>query len=413
MLETHDRNLDVDCRDIPVLANAAKTTDSVETQFAIYDYAMRLGASFGATAGVAQSMSMHTMETPGALRQKAAAVASHKRKRALCNGSTEAEQVAEQLAKWHTTSFFALPRERRWEIIDSVRKDYKRMVKAELLLLRKMDEAKAARQKKSRQEEIDKHSNRAIKYYEFASIGVVATLASLATLVATYAGDPAGLAEALRQQIRVRKHVYRVKSSELPYLAAKPGHSPEAEAERLRGAFVTIVATALPPKPPAPTPYPVREAAAAPSALATELDKAYAVQVSNAWRELITVLQGKAAFTAPKAKAKRVKASATKKANTKAPAATPKPKAARTPSGADRALEGVEFDEDGVEWKVLTVRWCSSAESVVVYYYDVLEAESGGVSEDQMRDAIDTGDSYDCLEHSSVKEIKKWVKGAA
>ena len=37
MLATHDRNLDIDCRDIPVLRHAAITTDSVESQFTTYD----------------------------------------------------------------------------------------------------------------------------------------------------------------------------------------------------------------------------------------------------------------------------------------------------------------------------------------------------------------------------------------
>ena len=66
-----------------------------------------------------------------------------------------------------------------------------------------------------------------------------------------------------------------------------------------------------------------------------------------------------------------------------------------------------------MESKVLTVRWCSSAQVVVVWYYDVVEAEAGAVSEDQMTEAIDNGESYDCLEYSSVREIRSWVNGAA
>ena len=54
MLATHDRNLDKDCRDIPILKHAAKTTDPVESTFATYDYVLRLRAGHGATAGVAQ-----------------------------------------------------------------------------------------------------------------------------------------------------------------------------------------------------------------------------------------------------------------------------------------------------------------------------------------------------------------------
>ena len=119
MLATHDRNLDIDCRDIPVLRHAAITTDSVErpdsveSQFATYDYALRIGASFGAMAGVAQSIRMHAMDTPGAKQQQAAAAVIRKRKKSGGNVATEAEQVAEQLAKWDKMSFFALAPERR------------------------------------------------------------------------------------------------------------------------------------------------------------------------------------------------------------------------------------------------------------------------------------------------------------
>ena len=412
MLATHQRNLDVDCRSIPVLQHAAKTTDPVESEFAIYDYALRLDAGFGATAGVAQSISMHAMDTPGAMDKKAATTVSRKRKRGFGGGATEAAQVAEQLAKWNTTNFFALPRERRWEIIVSVRKNYEAEVKAELHHLRKMDEAKATRQRKLRQDEIDKHANRAIKYHEFAAIPIVSSLHMLDALVATHADHPAELAEALRQQIRVRKYVYRANSSELPFISAKPGHSALDEVERLRAAFVKLVKVALPPKPPAPTPFPVRGLAAAPSAFAMELDKAHASDISKAWRELIIVLNGKVVFKAPKVKGPFASGAA-RASKAKTLAAVPKSKAAKTPSVADRALEGVGFEEDGVEWKMLTVRWCSSAQVVVVWYYDVVEAVADAVSEDQMTEAIDNGESYDCLEYSSVKEIRSWVKGAA
>ena len=75
-------------------------------------------------------------------------------------------------------------------------------------------------------------------------------------------------------------------------------------------------------------------------------------------------------------------------------AAPPKSKKARarkskSPSQSDRAVDGAEFEEDGIDWKVLTVRWCESTEAVVVWYYDVVEAEAGGIDEEQMADAID------------------------
>ncbi len=93
MLATHQRNLDVD--GIPVLQHAAKTTDPVVSEFAIYDYALRLGAGFGATAGVAQSISMHAMDTPGAMDKKAATTVSRKRKRGFGRSNRRANRQVE------------------------------------------------------------------------------------------------------------------------------------------------------------------------------------------------------------------------------------------------------------------------------------------------------------------------------
>ncbi len=45
-----------------------------------------------------------------------------------------------------------------------------------------------------------------------------------------------------------------------------------------------------------------------------------------------------------------------------------------------------------------------------MWYYDVVEAEAGGIDEEQMIDAIDKGESYDCLEYSSLREIKRWIE---
>ena len=48
-----------------------------------------------------------------------------------------------------------------------------------------------------------------------------------------------------------------------------------------------------------------------------------------------------------------------------------------------------------------------------MWYYDVVEAESSGFSEEDMSKAIESGDACDCLEYSSVKEIRRWIKGKA
>ena len=62
-----------------------------------------------------------------------------------------------------------------------------------------------------------------------------------------------------------------------------------------------------------------------------------------------------------------------------------------------------------MEWKALNVRWCADSGAVVVWYFDILEAEKCEISEEDMADAIESGAAFNCLEYSSVGGIKKWV----
>ena len=210
-----------------------------------------------------------------------------------------------------------------------------------------MYESKAARQKTTREEAIAKYANRSLNYNKFASIVVVTSIASLKALVDDHAENPKELVAALCQQIRLRKHVYGISSTLLPVIGAKPGATDASESERLRQAFESIVKEPLPAKPPPPTPYPVREAAAAPSALATQLDVSHVRAISEAWRDLIEVLDGAVVLKAPKKTKKRRKAE-------DIPGAAPVAKRAKSaiakaPSPADVAvLEGQEFEEDGI-----------------------------------------------------------------
>ena len=66
-----------------------------------------------------------------------------------------------------------------------------------------------------------------------------------------------------------------------------------------------------------------------------------------------------------------------------------------------------------MEWKLLTVRWCADSGALVVWYFDILEAEKDEISEEDMADAIESGAAFDCLEVSSAREIKQWVSGRA
>jgi hypothetical protein len=59
------------------------------------------------------------------------------------------------------------------------------------------------------------------------------------------------------------------------------------------------------------------------------------------------------------------------------------------------------------------VRWCADSGALVVWYYDTLEAEKCEISEEAMLDAIESDTAFDCLEYSSVSEIKSWISGRA
>ena len=62
---------------------------------------------------------------------------------------------------------------------------------------------------------------------------------------------------------------------------------------------------------------------------------------------------------------------------------------------------------------MLAVRWCADSGALVVWYFDILEAEKDEISEEDMADAIESGAAFDCLGVSSVRKIKQWFSGRA
>ena len=68
------------------------------------------------------------------------------------------------------------------------------------------------------------------------------------------------------------------------------------------------------------------------------------------------------------------------------------------------------FEEDGVDWKVLTVEWDANLEEVVVWYYDVDMAADGDLDEEEMNLARTEGLDLAPLECSSVAEVQRWIK---
>ena len=76
-----------------------------------------------------------------------------------------------------------------------------------------------------------------------------------------------------------------------------------------------------------------------------------------------------------------------------------------------QALVGEAFEEEAIEWMVLDVVWSQEDEEVVVHYYDIVDAANEDLTEDALREALEENEYYDCMERSTVREIKQWMKG--
>ena len=79
-------------------------------------------------------------------------------------------------------------------------------------------------------------------------------------------------------------------------------------------------------------------------------------------------------------------------------------------SVADQALQGQEFVEDAIQWKVLEVEWSGKDRRAVVWYYDVVMAAQQGITEESMEAAsVQKRNSIEPLERSTVAEIREWI----
>ena len=73
-------------------------------------------------------------------------------------------------------------------------------------------------------------------------------------------------------------------------------------------------------------------------------------------------------------------------------------------------MEGVLFNEEGCDWKVLEVSWSGKDRKVIVWYFDVALAAEQNITEEHMRSAsVTSRNSIDPLERSSVSEIRAWI----
>ena len=157
----------------------------------------------------------------------------------------------------------------------------------------------------------------------------------------------------MRDQIRVRIHVYEIKAAALPAIGSQ---DTVGEQTRLVEELKAVVVLPLPPLPPPPLPYPVRPAHPAPTAEATALDMQHMCRISDAITQLMH-LTSEGSFKAARSKVPRRSA--------RAPAAPSVPRA-HSANATTLALVGAEFEESLISWKVVGVDWSEELDQVVV-----------------------------------------------
>jgi hypothetical protein len=186
---------------------------------------------------------------------------------------------------WDTTSFFKVPPEERWVVIrDLQHPDKSKCVIEERAWLAKHDSAVLARLKHKAAEHVRLVDNRVVGSYLYNEIAVCETFAALEALRGEHESDTT-LAKALRDQIRVRNHVYGIKQKDLPYIGSDAA---ALAIDRLMSELGVLVLRALPRKPP-PVPYPVRSPHPAPTQAANALDLEHIHKLAAAFTEMLKI----------------------------------------------------------------------------------------------------------------------------
>jgi len=143
-----------------------------------------------------------------------------------------------------------------------------------------------------------------------------------------------------------------------------------------------------------PDPLPSRERsqAVAPTELAKKLLVEYGKRMREAWVQLGEYMN-KGVFRLP-----RRAVAEGRKRRARKPRAAPAP---RAPTARQRAaVLGKNFEDEGVQWRVLDVKWSAEYSEIVVFYYDV-------------EDADEEGCGLDAVEMSTLSEVMKWIKESA
>ena len=206
--------------------------------------------------------------------------------------------------------------------------------------------------------------------------------------------------EILRDQIRARLAVYHLKARDLPRIGS--GESID-EKQRLEAEVAVLVEQKLPRRKCCPLPLTLREAHDSPTEEALKQDREHVQNIVAATQEfLLLVSNGVMKMRRPSSKQRKKKEAdigSTRKCRVSVK------RKRKEPNASEMALVGEEFEEEGIEWCVLVVRFDEELDDLVVYYYDM----ASGLSREELMCDLE----HDDVERSSVKEVVQWIKDSS
>jgi hypothetical protein len=247
----------------------------------------------------------------------------------------------------------------------------------------------------------------ALDYTHYGDIVAVRNISQLAKLNSEKQSDLSGHLLALRQQIHVRLYVYGVKKGALPLIGSGKG---EAERTRLQDALSNLIRSEkLPSKPPpAPDPYLLRPQQRAPTKLAMRLDLEYMDRVASVMTEYKRLVDN-GTFYLPRNSALADSDSDDDGDCLRARNDDVVTVPARL---ANVVIPGTVFDEDDVQWQVLSMEFSEEYNELLCYYFDVEMAKEQNISIDDMKKALakDPPEELEPLERSKLSEVCKWIK---
>ena len=441
MLETHRRNLDGDCSMNADVKNAPKVSDGVEAGFGCLDFSLsKTGASVESAAGTGQSMKMGAMKNDQQLLKEAETKASANQERwekkrskkrdreggggggadAEFDYNAEVEAILKQMkmTSWRN----AIPRKERWLVIKDLQKHLRAHGKERREKRQLLADKALARKRAGVQKATARRLRAVLDYRKHDRIKAITTQLDLAALKVDHGDSLGNYADALRDQIRVRKHVYGM--GDLPAIG---GGSSDEELTRLELAVGILVGQELGDKIPEPSPDFRAHDHSTSTADAKQKFMDHIKEVLTAYRSLIALTE-KGVFRLPvddgeddddDGESTSSSSSSTRRASSSSSStsstATPRPRKARRVKAKERAMVGQSFEDDGTNWKVLDVNWSDFHGEVVVYYYDVDSVNAEGIEEKELMDSLDDAGDHLYTEHiefSKVNEVMGWLRAS-